>query len=270
MKKYVIMKKILSTTLFLALTSLLSAQTEFKYGFEVGSNFAIRNSNHFYNYNYDATDNPYESNTITSSPQAGINAGVMFEISFNRFISLQPDIVFVFQNGNSNEYYYKSNFSNKNENIWINQNLLYLNVPVNVKFKFPITQKMKAFMLLGPSFNTGIFGTDFKVRKEQKSSIESDFTLKKEKLGETFGKAGYLSRFDFAINYGAGLEFLDKMFVSVEFNQGLLNLAKDRKNGAHFKNSCISINVGYLLNANEAKNRREERQTEENSELENY
>lgn len=253
------MKKILVLIVLFTNGIICFAQIDFKYGFEVGANFAIKNTNQYYNYNQDDDENNYQSNTILSRPQTGINAGVMFEIDFNDYFSLQPNIVFSFQNSNTDEYYFsnETGFSNKTDMAWVNQNLFYFNIPVNVKFKYPVSKKVSVFMLLGPSFNVGLFGNEYLVKKERKHIAIDDFITKKELLTKTFGDEGYLSRFNFGLNYGIGIELINKICLSVEFNQGLININKQKKVGGHFKTNSISVNIGYLMSSNEAKSKRE-------------
>ncbi|MFT3822463.1 MAG: porin family protein [Chitinophagaceae bacterium] len=107
----------------------------------------------------------------------------------------------------------------------------YLELPVNAVYKYTLKNKMKLFAGFGPSFAYGLFGNI-------KSGNQKD---------DVFQDDGF-KRFDFGLNYLAGVEFAKGLVASIYYTQGLSNAYNGNTDeNLKWKNRVFSISIGYML-----------------------
>lgn len=104
---------------------------------------------------------------------------------------------------------------------------MYLQLPVHAGYKLEVAPATKLIFRVGPYFAYGISG---KIKGDAEGvSLDSDL----------FGDIA--NRFDFGIGGAVGVEFIDKVTVSLGADQGLTKVLKD---GGQ-KNRCAYLSVGY-------------------------
>lgn len=107
--------------------------------------------------------------------------------------------------------------------------LNYLEIPLNIAYKFPINDTYKFFVQAGPYVGFAISG---KTRYEGGSSkIE-------------FGKDGW-KRLDFGIGAGAGVES-GPFLASLSYQPGLSTIVMNNQ-GVKLKNQVFQISLAYML-----------------------
>ncbi len=111
----------------------------------------------------------------------------------------------------------------------------YLDIPLNFVYKVPLKTGGTFFIGAGPQFGIGLFG---KINLEDSSA---DFFSK-----------GIAKRFDFGINFIAGVDLKSGMTLSVNYDAGLANIADNSEAQpgdptAKLTNSLFSFSVGYLF-----------------------
>lgn len=94
----------------------------------------------------------------------------------------------------------------------VHNNLGYLELPVNLGYRFNLSDGVSLMAGLGPYVGLGILGKT--VTKVDDTKVKTDI----------FGQ--YLKRFDFGLNYNLGVELWNKWQFFVGFDQGLVNIAK--------------------------------------------
>ena len=102
----------------------------------------------------------------------------------------------------------------------ITANPYYLDIPVHFGYKYAINETLALFGELGPYFGIGLFG---------KTDGE-----------DVFGDDGY-KRFDFGLGLRAGIEFNQKVPVSIGYDFGVLDVA----DGISAKNRNLMLSIGY-------------------------
>lgn len=178
----------------------------------------------------------------------GFHVGFQGDLPVAGFLSIQPGIFFTTkgsktQSGNpSDANYFKAT-----------TNPMYVEVPVNVVFKAPITDQTKFFVGAGPYIAMGVAGKNKVDYKIANASFHSEKTIEwtsDDNSSDPVANLGYsrMRRFDYGLNGTAGVEG-NKAIVSVNYGYGLSKLRPDSDNSTDDKNKhrVISITVGFKL-----------------------
>ncbi|MFV0420059.1 MAG: porin family protein [Dysgonomonas sp.] len=105
-------------------------------------------------------------------------------------------------------------------------NAMYLQLPIHAGYKLDLTPGTKLVFQVGPYLAYGIGGKiSYKAKDIKKQDFFDDDT----------------NRFDFGIGGAVGIEFINKINVSLGADQGLTKVFKDTKT----KNRVAHISVGY-------------------------
>ncbi len=99
-------------------------------------------------------------------------------------------------------------------------NPYYLDIPVHAGYKYAINESVAIFGEFGPYFGVGLFG---------KTDGE-----------DMFGDEGF-KRFDFGLGLRAGLEFNNKIPVSIGYDFGVLDVFDE----VSAKTRNLTISIGY-------------------------
>lgn len=147
----------------------------------------------------------------TSSDLIGVNLGGLARMELNKTFGLQSELNF-----NSKGGIYMLSMTPFNPSI----KLKYLNLPVIIQIH--ITKK----------FNFE-FGPELGFLVDKKAELN----------GESFDIED-VSSFDFNLNAGLSYEFDNGILIQSRYGYGLSKLF----NESDFKNSCLSLSLGYLFN----------------------
>ena len=184
-----------------------------------------------------------EAKAITS-----FQAGLIGDISLGQFVSLQPGLLVTgkgskTQSGETTDPNYFKATSNP----------LYLEVPLNLVFKFGANDGPKFFAGAGPYLAIGIagknkaegkfLGTFFSSESDIDWSNDDPTTLNYEE-GVGFG---IMKRFDYGLNGTAGID-LKKAVLSVNYGLGLAKLQSGSENSDdNNKHRVLSFTIGFKL-----------------------
>lgn len=110
-------------------------------------------------------------------------------------------------------------------------NLGYLQIPLNLGYRTPLSNDVSFIAGLGPYFGLGVLGKD--VVKEGGTKLKTD----------VFGES--MQRFDFGLNYKLGVEMWNQWQFYLGFEHSLLNLAKtDADLGSGVKYRLVNFYIG--------------------------
>ena len=125
-----------------------------------------------------------------------------------------------------------------NEGVYVNAGLLltlkgfkfydlylnpyYLELPLNVGYSYPVSEKVSLFGEVGPYFSYGIFGGD-----DGESVFDKEY--------------GLYHRFDWGIGLRAGVEFERKFNVSLGYQIGIADVCFDES----YSSRNLTISLGY-------------------------
>ena len=178
----------------------------------------------------------------------GFHAGVQGDIPLLPVLSVQPGLFFTVK-GSKTQFgettdanYYKAT-----------TNPMYIELPVNIVFKAPVTEQSKFYIGAGPyvamgvagknKVNGKILGNAFSVENNIEWSDDDPTTGFEENAGY-----GIMKRFDYGLNGTIGVEG-NKAIFSVNYGYGLAKLQSGSNSSADDKNKhrVISISLGYRL-----------------------
>jgi hypothetical protein len=199
----------------------------------------------FANVSYNSKGEVDDANMLTS-----FHVGIMGDVTIARVLSIQPGLFFTgkgakIQSGNPTDItYYKAT-----------TNPLYIELPVNVVVKLPLSGKGSSFFVgAGPYIAMGVAGKRkiegkyLNVSYSSKENIEYSNDDPSTFNNEEGSGLGVMRRFDYGLNGTAGFE-LDNFLIAVNYGYGLAKLqsgtnsSDDNKN----KNRVLSISIGFKL-----------------------
>ncbi|HEY3389476.1 MAG TPA: porin family protein [Prolixibacteraceae bacterium] len=181
---------------------------------------------------------------IANAQRIGIKAGVNFaNMNFSSSgVSMSPKSITAFHAG------LVADFKCVN-NLYFNTGLLYslkgtkmdlggingtdkihyLEIPLNMAYKFSITETSDFFIQAGPYLAYGLSG------KDKSDGITTD--LFSEKL---------VKRFDWGLGFGGGVE-LGSIVASLNYQLGLADLNDDSTTNATIKSKVFQISLAYMF-----------------------
>jgi hypothetical protein len=214
------MKKISKLVLAIALFS-LSSQTFGQYIAIKGglnlSNMVIKDNN----------------GTISSdyTNRAGFHAGLMAGIGFGP-VAVEGGVL-----ASTKGFNYNDDASSASGNT----NLIYLDVPVNLKLRLRLAG-IGVYGTVGPVFSFGIGGKTTYDQTLSDGSIKT--TQEKINWGTTVNDN--LKPMDVGLGLGAGLD-LGKISLGVNYIWGLSNIATNTDDGASTNNKVLQFSIGFKI-----------------------
>jgi hypothetical protein len=198
----------------------------------------------FANVSYNSDGEVDDANLLTS-----FHVGILGDISMNKYLAIQPGILFTgkgskIQRGTPGDLtYFKATV-----------NPYYIEIPVNIALKLPISKESNFFIGAGPYIAMGVGGK----RKIEGKNVGLAYSSK-EKIEyssddpSTFNNEegtglGVMRRFDYGLNATAGFQ-LDGGMIALNYGYGLAKLqsgsnsSEDNDN----KHRVLSISVGFKL-----------------------
>jgi hypothetical protein len=185
--------------LFLTGTVFATANAQIQFGVKAGANLASLNG----------------SGVTGAKTKLDFNAGILASIKVPGSFSIQPEVIYSGQGAKL------TSFNGLEEKV----NLGYINVPVLLKYHFPLG----LFAETGPQFG---------------------FLLSaKSKIGSTSADyKSYVNSTDFSWAFGVGYMIpIVKLGVDARYNLGITDAAKNSSTTGSFKNNIFQVGVFYLF-----------------------
>lgn len=150
--------------------------------------------------------------TDGTDAKIGFKVGGGMEYAFDKTWSLQPSLFFTTKGTKE---------TSMGEDLTVNQ--VYLELPVNVQARVPVSDNLNMLFAAGPYFGYGIAG------KTSYGNVKDD----------TFGDGG-LKRFDAGLGFGVSFE-ISQIILGLDGQLGLTKLG----DGDAPKNINFGLSVGY-------------------------
>ena len=165
--------------------------------------------------------------SVSEDWKAGFQAGVFMDYALSPNLSLIPELLFA-QRGT------KSKFEEEGLTLSDKTTLNYLQLPVNLAYKFDLGMNQKLFPFAGIYLGYGLSGT-----------YKSEFNGESESTDIKFGSSEEeMKAFDYGVNFGVGYQF-ERIVFKVQYNLGLANLYNG--DGASLKHKNVAVTVGYMF-----------------------
>ena len=178
--------------------------------------------------------------------RASFNAGFVGDIPLTNFLSLQLGAVFT---GKGAKAQYNSSLYTGTYNF----RPYYVEVPVNAVFKLPLGQGAAVLLGAGVYGAVGVAGNYEADAASGAGNSTTTQAIKWTDSGdittgpENGSGAGVLRRYDFGMNYLAGLE-LGPVQITADYGMGLTKISSNAdNNNDNDKNRVWSINLGFRL-----------------------
>lgn len=174
---------------------------------------------------------------------AGFHVGAIVDIPVMQSLYVQPGLYFSTK-GVKTEY---ENSEYPEENSETSVNAMYLEIPINVSWRYNFTDMLQLQVYTGPYFAVGVGG---KTKTTYSDGEIKTNTFGYDKDAENEEDEGYgLGRFDCGWGIGAGLA-IDQFYVGLQYQFGFVNtMTGDCWKGDNWdpsaKNRNLSISVGY-------------------------
>jgi len=167
----------------------------------------------------------------TKSSRTGFKFGAMAEIGFTPMIAIQIEPMFVTGAGS------QASTANGQETI----KLSFIEIPILLKFKIPISGPVTPYIFAGPNF---VFISSANDLTEPKGQASTETDLK-----------DYTSSFNFALDFGAGAGFkiapLTVIMLDIRYSLGLSNILNDKGKQAFVltsaKTTAFQIVAGVMF-----------------------
>ena len=164
-----------------------------------------------------------EIQKLDDDVKVGFNVGVTAELALPSNFYLMSGLEFTTKGAKGKEQVLNPSSGAKSKATY---NAMYLQLPIHAGYKLNLTPGTKLVFRAGPYLAYGVGG---RIKWDNKSLGEMDFFNDNT------------NRFDFGIGGAVGVEFINKINVSLGADQGLTKIFKDTK----MKNRCAYISVGY-------------------------
>jgi len=192
----------------------------------VGASFAQMNFGVTAGLNVSNATVKSQNTTTTFDWKPGFQVGVFMDYALTPELSLIPELLFT-QRG------MKQDLSKYGTTGTYSMTLNYLQLPINVAYKFDLEAAGKLFPFAGLYLGYGLSGS----WKDTSPGGRSGDV----KFGSDANKHD-LKPLDFGLNIGAGYQFTNYIF-KLQYNLGLANLSN--RSGGTEKNSNIAVTLGY-------------------------
>lgn len=126
----------------------------------------------------------------------------------------------------------------------------YLELPLNLEFKFSALRHTDLFIGFGPYFAAAVGG---KIKTERTRTLLSNENIGSHTVAErhldigTNGIADDIKPMDVGLNFNAGLECRSGLFFRVNFGMGVANISPDGNDNNSLRNFGSSLSLGYLF-----------------------
>lgn len=177
------------------------------------------------------------------------NVGLMHQFGLSTFAAIETGLLFTGKGSKAETY-----FNGGNDFIKTKFNPYYLELPLNVVFKIPMSKGSGFFLHAGPYAAVGIAGkskTDSRILTVESSSSENIKFSNDDPFTSEQDDAGYdkLKRFDFGLNFGGGFE-IQHLVLKANYGLGLTKINSTQSdNDSNDKNKyrTLSFSVGIPL-----------------------
>lgn len=155
--------------------------------------------------------------------KVGYHLGVGAEFPLTQSLYLQPSLLLTAKGATGSD-----------DGADVTMNPIYLEVPVMLAYKIPVSDKSNFVLSAGPYFAYGIAG---------KATVEdSGVEVKVDCFGSGENKVG-LKRFDLGLGIGGAMEF-EKFLIGLNVSYGLLDVSPKWADESA-QNVNIGLSVGY-------------------------
>jgi len=165
----------------------------------------------------------------------GFHLGGAVNYAFTEMLSAELGILY-------NNKGFKSSVTEGDDEYNEKVTLQYIDIPITLRAKFPVSDNVGIFGLIGPQIGLALSGVYKADGTISGTSYEDEEDIE---IG-TNEDEDFMKPLDFALTVGAGVT-VSGIRIGASYDLGLANLAVDTDGGTELKNRGIRITVGYMF-----------------------
>ena len=177
----------------------------------------------------------YDKESAVAGTLVGFQVGLLVDLGITENISVIPEILYS-QRGAFQKYEEEGNSKNTQSITYV---FNYLQLPVNLAFKFNIGSSSKMSLFAGP-----YFGYLLSAEGKLETDIDGEKNEEKEKF-EIGSNEDQFKALDYGVNAGLGFHWGNGMFLKLQYNLGLNNIVNFSE--PTWKNKNVAITLGYTF-----------------------
>lgn len=166
----------------------------------------------------------------------GFHVGATAELALSDYFSLQGGLLFttkgIKQEGSVLNVSYKNT-----------TRLFYLDVPVQFKARYVVSENLNVFGLAGPYIGMGLSGKSKSVQEANGQKIEEEIDLE---WGNDENNDN-VRRLDLGLGFGVGAELNNSISAAILFDLGLANISAYQDEGTTIRNNVLKFSLAYKL-----------------------
>jgi Outer membrane protein beta-barrel domain len=190
-----------------------------------------------------------DGQTEKNNTLPAFNVGIANRFGLSKVVDLELGLLLTGRGSKAETY-----FNGGNDYVKSTFNPLYVEMPLNLILKAPLSKTTSGYFNAGPYIAVGVGGkakTESKLGPLSSSSSSSIEFSNDNPFTSSQEDAAYrkLKRFDFGLNVGGGLEF-DKILIKLNYGLGLAKInSTESNNTANDKNKyrTFSVSLGFKL-----------------------
>lgn len=197
--------------------------------------------------------------SVKAQSQSGFFVAANYEIPFAADgLALRPGLTYTYLGGETPFKRVLEIMADENmpAGLTVNGNEHILSLPIDVRYSFPVAEKLNMYLFAGPRVDYGLSSTiDYSYAgvtfKGNFYTGKVTYTYDGQTESETPKEGGTISRLDVMIGAGAGVRY-GKVSIELGYDMGLLNRARDeafKDSGINpsYKRNQFTIGVGYTF-----------------------
>ncbi len=162
--------------------------------------------------------------------RVGYHVGAVMDWNVAKNLYVQPGLYFTTRGA-------KSSYKDYGFEETYKYNMNYLQIPITVAYRFPVSEKVKIDVNVGPYIALGL-GGKMKYSESDNWGGEDDWSAYGYEYDDydagnetkMFGSKGLCKRFDAGLRFGAGVHF-KRFYLGFSYDLGLTNIARESNEG---------------------------------------
>lgn len=229
------MKKVLLITV-LAVTG-FAMQAQVRFGAQAGINAA-------------SVTAKFTSGSTTTTEKydtkIGLTLGVVAEVPIATSLVFRPELNFIQKGGKFSESQTIFGTTISTESKITNN---YLELPLNLAYKFEAGSG-NVFIGAGPSIGFGLSGKAKNKSTSGSTTNEETVNIKFDGKENANDNDGHLKALDFGVNFLAGYQIGQNVFIKASYTLGLSNISPEANSS--YKNKGFGFTIGYMFGSSDA------------------
>ena len=170
----------------------------------------------------------------------GFNFGVNVDVPVFEGFYIKPGLSFTTRGGNYRKQLNDTDYFREVCSSY------YLQMPIFASFRLGDIDTAQLQLNIGPYFSLGLFGDRTRSEKLGRVELTTEYDYFYTEYDGNL-EDGFARRFDWGLSFVVGMLFVEHIYLGVQYDLGLYNIAKERRDVKYCNiyNGNLSVSVGY-------------------------